>query len=325
VHPADLPGINDEVARCIAARGPFSREFRVVWPDASVHWVVGLGEFIYDASGKAVRMRGMVYDITARKQAELELKHLNASLELRVAGRTTELAQANARLTAEITERAALQEELVLASERERERLGRNLHDGLCQMLTAARYKTDSLLSRVEAGSPLGEKVRSIAGLVSQAVDEARGLARGLEPVAPLPEGLMVALQQLASATSRLFNVSCECEFPQPVLIADHQAAVELFRVAQEATHNGIKHGLASMIRIRLVAETEETVLTVTNNGRPISRPPPTEGMGLKTMRYRSERISTRLTIEPGAESGTVVCCRLRRTPPGPGKEEPSE
>jgi len=74
VHPEDLPGIDAEVKRCIAARAPFAREFRVVWPDASVLWIVGRGEFTFDANGQPLRMRGAVVDITARKRAEDQLR-----------------------------------------------------------------------------------------------------------------------------------------------------------------------------------------------------------------------------------------------------------
>ena len=70
VHPDDLPGINAEITRCIAAREPFTREFRVVWPGGSVHWVTARGEFTFDASGRPVRMRGAVVETTARKQVE---------------------------------------------------------------------------------------------------------------------------------------------------------------------------------------------------------------------------------------------------------------
>lgn len=247
----------------------------------------------------------------ALRESEQALRHTSDQLEKRVAERTAELARTNELLTAEIAERAALQEEIVAASERERERIGQNLHDGLCQILTAARFKTDSLLTRLEDESPCKRSVKSIASLVVQAVDEARDLARGLEPVEALPEGLMDALQRLASTTCRLFNLACTCEFPRPVLIADHKTATELFRIAQEATNNAIKHSRATEIRIRLVNESLETVLTVTSNGKPFPRSPRSSGMGLKTMRFRSSRIGASLMIERGPEGGTVVRCSL--------------
>lgn len=82
VHPEDLPGINAEVERCIAAREPFAREFRVVWPDGSVHWIAGRGEFAFGPDGQALRMRGVVVDITARKQAEEKLRASEIQLRL---------------------------------------------------------------------------------------------------------------------------------------------------------------------------------------------------------------------------------------------------
>ncbi|MBI4885711.1 MAG: PAS domain S-box protein, partial [Acidobacteria bacterium] len=74
VHPGDLPGVNEEVARCIAARAPFNREFRVVWPDGSVHWVSGRGEFEFDAGGQPRRMRGVTVEVTARRLADEALR-----------------------------------------------------------------------------------------------------------------------------------------------------------------------------------------------------------------------------------------------------------
>ena len=76
VHPDDLPGVNAEVARCIAAREPFVCEFRVIWPDASTHWILGRGEFTFTADGQPLRMRGAALEITARKRAEAEVERL---------------------------------------------------------------------------------------------------------------------------------------------------------------------------------------------------------------------------------------------------------
>lgn len=107
VHPEDLPSVDREVQRCIAARQLFASEFRVVWPDGSVHWVVGRGEFTFDRDARPARMRGVVVEITDRKRAEAEVHRLNeelrqhaAVLEQRVAERTAELAEARDRAQA---------------------------------------------------------------------------------------------------------------------------------------------------------------------------------------------------------------------------------
>ena len=218
-------------------------------------------------------------------------------------------------LVTNINERKQLNDEILAAAERERERLGRNLHDGLCQLLTAARLKADSLVTRLAGQEPANVRTaKSIASLIVQAVDEAERMACGLEPVEPLPEGLMSALQQLAAAGRRLFSVACVCEFPRPVLVPDHKVATELFRIAQEAVNNAIKHGRAKTIRIRFAEESGAAVLTISSNGRPFPKLPRTTGMGLKSMRFRAGRLGATLQIRRGVRSGTLVRCVLPAT-----------
>ncbi|HEU5070558.1 MAG TPA: PAS domain S-box protein [Verrucomicrobiae bacterium] len=226
----------------------------------------------------------------------------------------------------DITERVQMNDEIVAAGERERERIGQNLHDGLCQILTAARLKTDSLMTRISGeDAATGRSLKSIATLIVQAVDEARDLARGLEPVEHLPEGLMSALHQLATTTSRLFNVACTCEFPQSVLVLDHKVATALFRIAQEATNNAIKHSRAGTIQIRLIREGKAGVLTVISDGKPFPKHPRTSGMGLKTMRFRAERIGATLEVKRGPRKGTIVRCVLPTLPENPGESAVTE
>lgn len=221
----------------------------------------------------------------------------------------------------DITERVSLHDEIVAAGERERERIGQNLHDGLCQLLTAARLKADSLVTRLAEHEPANVRtVKSVATLIAQAVDEARDLARGLEPVEHLPEGLMSALQQLATNTARLFNVNCTTDCLQPVHVEDHRVATELFRIAQEAVNNAIKHSRAGTIRIRLAPEAGAGVLTITCDGSPFPKHPRTSGMGLKTMHFRAGRIGASLEIKRGPRRGTIVRCAL----PGPTKSSPN-
>jgi len=91
LHPEDAPGVEARMAQCMAAREPFAHEFRVVWPDSSVHWVASTGQYEFDETGKAIRMRGAVLETTARKRDEEEIRELNVGLERRVAERTAEL------------------------------------------------------------------------------------------------------------------------------------------------------------------------------------------------------------------------------------------
>src|SRR5262249_43812841 len=156
--------------------------------------------------------------------------------------------------------------EIVAAGDRERQRIGQDVHDGLCQLLTGIRWKSQSLQQRLALRAP-GEvrKVRKIIELLSDAIQQARGLVRGLLPVENVPDGLMSALHQLARSTHELFGVACECVPARPILVADHGTATDLFRIAQEAINNAIKHGGARKIQIELSQNNRRILLKIIN------------------------------------------------------------
>ena len=219
----------------------------------------------------------------------------------------------------DITERVLLQAEIVAAGERERQRIGQDLHDGLCQLLTGIRWKSQSLQERLALRAPAEtRRVRKITGLLTDAINQARGLVRGLQPVENVPDGLMSALHQLAGSTRGLFGVACRCDIVRPVLVPEHNAATDLFRIAQEAINNAIKHGRPRRIQIDLAQSNGTIVLTVTNDGRPFPRCSGATGAGLKIMQYRARRIGATLQFSAGARGGTTVTCSLPL--PGTGR-----
>ncbi len=203
--------------------------------------------------------------------------------------------------------------------ERERQRIGQDLHDGLCQLLTGIRWKSQSLQERLALRAPAEtRRVRKIIGLLTDAIKQARGLVRGLQPVENVPDGLMSALHQLAGSTRGLFGVACRCDIVRPVLVPEHNAATDLFRIAQEAINNAIKHGRARRIQIDLAQSNGTIILKVTNDGRPFPRRSGATGAGLKIMQYRARRIGATLQFCAGARGGTSVTCSLPL--PGTGR-----
>src|SRR6185436_12336348 len=131
--------------------------------------------------------------------------------------------------------------------------------------------------------------------LVSQAISQARALARGLQPVDQKTTGLMTAIQEMATGLENLFRVTCTFLCPEPVLLEDPAASTHLYRIAQEAANNAIKHGHATKIDVSLTRDPASgtIVLSVGDNGIGFQQPPAAthKGMGLHTMNYRAAMI----------------------------------
>ena len=167
--------------------------------------------------------------------------------------------------------------------------------------------------------------ISKIAHLLETAVSQVRALARGLSPVSAQPNGLMAALEALAKQCSELFSVECRLICPEPVLIEDNKMATHLYRIAQEAINNAVRHGKARKIEIELFATKGQPALRVADNGigfKKAAKEP--KGMGLRTMNYRADLIGADFAISKRPGHGTVVICSLRAQPTewnGSGKD----
>jgi len=234
-----------------------------------------------------------------------KLRALQDQLEERVRQRT-------AALNAEMHERMRLEEETLRISEREQIRIGHDLHDSLCQHLTGIAL-AGQVLSEQLADTPAQAKASDhIVKLIEDAIELTRRLARGLHPVDLKSEGFMDALQELAANITERFKVTCRFECPIPVYIPQPGAAIHLYRIAQEAINNAIKHGKAKNIVIRLEEDTDATRLAVTDDGEglPENRQD-RNGMGLRIMAYRASMIGGTFDIGRLPGSGTSVTCAV--------------
>jgi len=213
----------------------------------------------------------------------------------------------------DITQRKQLEKQILEISEREQQRIGQDLHDELCQLLSGVKFKTTLLEQRLSDRSlPEAAEAKGIERLLNQAIHQARNLARGLHPVDLEARGLMSALQSLAASVESLYRVSCRCEFHDTVLVHDHRVATHLYRIAQEAINNAIKHSRAGRIRILLEQQNGQLTLSVKANGVVFPAPVTGPGLGLHLMHYRARTIGASLLIGPGRTGGTMVVCRWR-------------
>ncbi len=213
----------------------------------------------------------------------------------------------------DVTDQRRLEHEVLEAAGREQERIARELHDGLGQVLTGSAMQLHVVERELAArgDDALADDLVRIRGHVSDALDQARAIARGLFPVEVDPDGLAPALGRLCAEVGQSFGVECHFESDAAVAVASGEAAGHIYRVVQEAATNAVRHGHAERIDVALSLNGDDAVLTVRDDGTGIEDDAlGGSGLGLRTMAYRARRVGGALEVRAADAGGTVV--RLR-------------
>lgn len=254
---------------------------------------------------------GIVRDITERKMVEEELIKHREQLAGLVEERTFELKAINKLLRDEIAERQVLEKAILETEERELQRIGFELHDGLGQLLTGLSLKSQSLEDILrEKSVPEAELASRITFLIDKAKEHLRFLMQGGLPMESDQDNITSSLEELASRTTRDFNVPCFFKSRGPVAITNNAAVIHLYRIAQEAVTNALRHGSPGHIEVRLSREKDTVVLTVKDNGSGIpDMHKQKNGLGLKIMTYRANMINASLDVRSEIDRGTSITC----------------
>ncbi|HVT79518.1 MAG TPA: PAS domain-containing protein [Phycisphaerae bacterium] len=210
----------------------------------------------------------------------------------------------------DITDRRRLESQILDVGERERQRIGQDLHDDLCQQLTAIACIGRTLHKRLsDASDQAGFTLIAdrIVQMAQNANQRARDLAKGLHPLQLQREGLANALQELATTTAAIYQVACQFRGDEFSTTPDDATALHLYRIAQEAISNAARHGRPSCILVDLVAAPDRLILSIEDDGTGIPEKMSGEGLGLHTMKYRAHMIGGEFTIEARQPNGTVV------------------
>jgi signal transduction histidine kinase len=211
----------------------------------------------------------------------------------------------------DVSTQKLLEKEVLEITSREQTRIGQDLHDGLGQHLTGVTFLTRALENRLAAQSlPEAGNAAEIGKLVLQALSQTRNLARGLFPVELESSGLVTGLRELAGTVEKMFSISCKVQCEEDLAIHDQTVQTHLFRLAQEAVNNSVKHGKAKIVQISLKKADERYVLSITDDGSGFTAEAvKLKGLGLRIMNYRAQKVGGALRIEPAKPRGTVVEC----------------
>lgn len=225
----------------------------------------------------------------------------------------------------EITEQERLQNEILEVSEGEQRRIGQDIHDDLCQQLAAISCIAQVFEQQAQDIAPdVANGLANIGELIAQANHRAGEIARNLVPAILESDGLAVALEELAQRTRNIFGVKCGIECDDLQLDAPPKTSVQLYRIAQEAISNAVRHSDADAITLSLAANDQRLVLTIADDGQGIAETLERRGLGLLTMARRAETIGADLNINSEPGKGTRITCSLPFTPAASASSSPA-
>ncbi|MBU1106258.1 MAG: PAS domain-containing protein [Candidatus Riflebacteria bacterium] len=326
IHPDDLLVVNGKMEALIkesnGGRITLKIDFRYKRKDGNYIWLDDTFTVIPGPDGQYAYQVGFGSVIEDRKYLELQLLKANEQLEEKVETRTTELRKANANLETMMHHRRDLEKKLLEISERERRFIGRELHDGLSQQIVGVQCMFEALRHRFETKKQAGSaEMKMMRDFLQDTVHQIRTLSRGLCPLALEPRAVGAALATLAAQTTVLYKVSCLFDGSTDLRLGDPDSALHLFRIAQEAVQNAIRHGHATNINIKMREENEQIHLNIENDGQSLPvmsgkavMKPAHEagsGLGLKLIDYRISMLGGTWKIANIAD-GTGVKLSIR-------------
>jgi signal transduction histidine kinase len=212
----------------------------------------------------------------------------------------------------EMVERRRLDQEIAQVANRERRRLGHDLHDKLGQHLTGTALAAQVLKEKLAARCcPETNDAEKLVQCLEEGIDFTRNLARGFFSPELRAEGLVVALQDLAETINEQSEIDCVLHGDELIPIHDATVANQLYRIAQEAVTNSIKHAAPSHIDIRLAMDGSDLCLSVVDDGVGFPDNPRSQGLGLHLMRHAAALSGGTFDIRRNGGKGTIATCRV--------------
>jgi two-component system CheB/CheR fusion protein len=305
--------VEQELETALADGSALDRRWHVR-KDGSRLWTDGIMTRLDDESGGLRGFAKIARDATEQQHAEDALRHARDEMEQRVLERTRELLAMNTELEQTMAQRQQLERELLEISEREKRRIGEDLHDMVCQELTATALFLKSSAKKIEPRNAAAAKtLEESAQTVNRNVVLARALAGGLQAIELSASGLKHALQELAAQACENTGIRCHCRIARGVRVPDDAVALHLYRVAQEAVTNAVRHSGAKNILISLDHDKAHVCVSVQDDGKgfAVEKRRKGKGLGLHMMRYRANALGGELKIERRKTGGMDITCKI--------------
>lgn len=275
VHPDDLASCLQTYQGAFGRREFFEMRYRLRRHDGCYRYILDRGVPIYTAEESFVGFVGSCTDVHEVYEAQLAL---------------------------------AAQEQLALeTSDAIQRRIGRDLHDGLGQLLTGIGFIAKQIEDATQGA--VNARSKRLRELICKAMENAQSVARGLAPLHLESTSLEVALKDLAKLTSHAHDVACTVSCDSGPLDLDVGERTQLFLITQEAVANALRHGKAKHIAIELAAQEQRHRLRITDNGCGMLLPATGGGLGLRSMAQRARLIGGVLELQRAAQGGLEVRC----------------
>lgn len=286
-HPDDRELAEQTIAAAIREKRGYDLDVRIVRPDGSIRYIHTLARPVLNQAGELVELIGVIMDITARKRAERALR--------RARERTLE-----ARFTAVLDERT---------------RLAREIHDTLLQGFTGVALKLLAATTRVTGPPDIVASLRDLVGLAQKTLEDARNAVWDMRSPSLARADFSAALRATAEETLRGTGLELDVRIEGQPRALDPEVEAVVFRVAQEAIANIVKHAEAQRVQVGLGYELRGVRLTVTDDGRGFAMDPDlhTYGghWGLLGMRERASQIRGKLSVRSALGHGTEVVLQV--------------
>ncbi|MDE3058352.1 MAG: PAS domain S-box protein [Bacteroidota bacterium] len=290
IHPEDRDFVREAIDVSLQKQQPFRFEHRIVHGDGAVRIVEARGEVLVSENGTPLKMIGTSQDITERKNADEAVR--------------------------------ALAKRVVEAQEEERRRIARELHDDICQRLSAIKLHMAALEEVADKRTSLFKQLQTMRSQIGGAINEVRGISSNLRPTTLDDLGLVTALQLLCREFEKAqrIKVSFSARGIEKSMLDVHKETA-LYRIAQEALANIAKHANAKKVSLEVFAGDSFIAMTIEDNGKGFDPATPIpsgrknhSGFGLMNMKERSQLLGGMFRISSSRGKGTKVYLEIPRT-----------